>query len=141
MRGVTFHEDRIQVTFSATNADDCDIELAEFGMALRDDLGTVYRLSPPAANPDILVARQSTIEGTLVFLGRVAPGASRLTLTTNAGVSGNDSEYSNDPNIVVDGIPVVRSSGGDDEGGEDVGDAEATTTTSPTTVPAPGPGG
>lgn len=141
VRGVTFHEDRIQVTFSATNANDDDIELADFGMVLRDDLGTTYRLSPPAANPDIAVARQSSIEGTLVFLGRVAPGASRLALTTNARTSGNASEFSRDPNIVIDGIPVNRSTGGDEDGTT----APPTTAAPPTAVPptavAPVPGG
>ncbi len=112
VRAVSFHEDRTQIDFTATNGRDSDIELGVWSsIVLRDDLGTTYRFSEPPGNPSVLVTRQSTIEGTLVFLGRVAPGARQLTLITNPR-GNNTMENTTTPTIVVDGIPVERDGSG-----------------------------
>jgi hypothetical protein len=109
-RRVTFHDDRIQVELSVTNGATREIRLSSFGrLTLRDDLGNSYRFSAPPSNPDVRVTAQSSIEGTFVFLGRIHPRASSLTLTTNSTHSNDRSEHSTRPRIVIDGIPVERS--------------------------------
>lgn len=117
VRQLTFHEDRIQLALTVTNANEDDIELAAGGMRLRDDLGTEYRLSPPPGNPEVSVARGSTVDGTFVFLGRVAPRATNLSLFTNQRYSDLDSEFTRTPTMVIDGLPVVRGEDGSSESG------------------------
>ncbi len=51
----SFHEDRIQLEVRATNPPGRDVALAADGLVLRDDLGTVHRLSPPPPDPRIAV--------------------------------------------------------------------------------------
>jgi hypothetical protein len=118
VRGVSFHDDRIQLDVDVTNGASFEIALSSVGrMILRDDLGNVYRLSPPSSNPRVVVPQEQSVEGTFVFLGRVAPGASSLTLTTNSNTSGDRSEYSRSPRFVVEPIPVSRDADADDEDG------------------------
>lgn len=103
---VSFHEDHIQLKGSATNGGQNDVELAAGGMVVRDDLGSTYNLSPPPHNPDLTVAKANTLQGSLVFLGRVAPRATTLTLTTNSRYGNDTSQYTRTPTMVVPNIPV-----------------------------------
>lgn len=51
-------------------------------------------LSPPANNRDLAIVEGQTLEGELIFLGRLSPGAD-ATLVLNEGRG--DSEYTNSP--------------------------------------------
>ena len=109
---VAFFDDHIQVELSVTNGSpDNDIELNKFGdeMFLRDDLGTVYRMSPPPQNPEVGVPPATTTTGTFAFLGRVAPGASNLSLSVNGRTGSDTYEEASDPQMTVTGIPVERA--------------------------------
>ena len=108
---VAFFDDHIQVELSVTNGNDDDIVLNDFGdeMFLRDDLGTVYRLSPPPQNPEVGVPPSTTSTGTFAFLGRIAPGASNLSLFVNGDTGNPTYEEASDPQMTVAGIPVERA--------------------------------
>ncbi|MDQ3574336.1 MAG: hypothetical protein M3404_05345 [Actinomycetota bacterium] len=131
---VSFHEDNIQLQVSVTNGGKNDIKLADFDdMILRDNLGSTYRLSPPPQNPDLTVAPATTIQVLLVFLGRVQPGATHLTLTTNARTGSDTNEFSRDPRMVVPNIPV----GAPTAPGQQPGSPGPTTSTSAPPSPPP----
>ena len=105
---VNFVDDSISLDFSITNGYTQPIKLAQGRMQLRDDAGNVYNLSPPAQNPDIEVAANNNLKGKLTFLGRVAPNAKSLTLTTNYQYSSNSGAYDTTPYMVISNIPVER---------------------------------
>ena len=107
---ISFNEDSIVLGFSVTNGHKYEIELSQnTRMQLKDNLGNQYNLSPPKTNPEIEVPTGSTINGNLIFLGRISPDAKSLTLTTNHDYDSQTSEYSRSPRIVIDNIPVERN--------------------------------
>lgn len=106
---VDFTEDAIVVKVTAINGSpERDVELADYGVDLTDDLGTRYRLSPPTSNPDLRVARATTLDATLAFLGRIAPKATKLSLRTNTRISGDTNELTSTPTVTISDIPVQR---------------------------------
>lgn len=106
VRGATFHEDRVQVEVTAANGSGRDVALATDGLVLRDDLGTVHRLSPPPDDPRVPLPAGATVEGTLVFLGRAAPSARTLTLVTNVDAPTAGSPLTLRPTLTIAGIPA-----------------------------------
>lgn len=72
--------------------------------------GQKFFLSPPVENKDLRVAAGATMEGELVFLGRL-PKTNALTLVFNEGMS--DSEYESTPGISVP-IQVTSAAWSDD---------------------------
>lgn len=105
---VSFANDSISIDFAVTNGYKYEIELAQGGMQLRDNLGNVYNLSPPPQDPDISVAPNNNLKGKLTFLGRIAPNADSLNLTTNYKYGSRDNEYARTPTMVINNIPVER---------------------------------
>ena len=105
---VTYANDSITLDFAVTNGFRNEIKLAQGEMQLRDNLGNVYNLSPPAQDPDIRVAPNNNLQGKLTFLGRIAPAATSLTLTTNRQYSSSSSAYDSTPYMVINNIPVER---------------------------------
>lgn len=104
----TLAEDHIALDLAVTNGHRADIRLNDFGkMILTDDTGARYNPAPPPQDPDVRVAEGTSMQGTFVFLGRVSPAATSLTLTTNSGYGG-ESEHSSAPKIVIRDIPVRR---------------------------------
>lgn len=106
--GLRFREDHVALDLAFTNGADFEQELNNLGdsFVLRDDLSNVYRLSPPPANSEVRVAQGTTMEGEFVFLGRLNPQATRLTVLTNEEYGGGE-DFSRDPRMVVD-IPLSR---------------------------------
>ncbi len=105
---VSYNDDSIVLDFSVTNGHKYQIKLAQGGMQIKDNGGNQYNLSPPQANPDIEIEPNSTIKGTLTFLGRISPKADSLTLTTNHKYGSRTNEYDRTPTMVIDRIPAER---------------------------------
>lgn len=92
--GVRFASDHIAVDLAFTNGSRYEQTLNTYSsnrFVLRDDLGNVYNLSPPPNNGDVAVPAGQSLEGEFVFLGRLNPGASALTLVTNEQHGGDQS--------------------------------------------------
>jgi hypothetical protein len=86
LRKVAFTENSIVVTLEVTNGSRQAIELsAKDDMYLQDNLRdrNRYNLSPPPNNPTIVIEPGTTLKGDFVFIGRLAPKATELTLYTN----------------------------------------------------------
>jgi len=127
----SFHEDRIQVEVTAANPTGRDVALAADGLVLRDDLGTVHRLSPPPSDPRIGVPAGGTVDATLVFLGPVNPAARALTLVTNPDAPATAPPQTLRPALTIPGIPVPPPAPAPTPGGR------ARPRTPPPTTPAP----
>lgn len=106
---VAFKPDHITIDFTITNGYEKEIKLNELNdsLVLRDNVGNKYNFSPPAQNPELRVAPRTTLQGKAIFLGRIAPSATSLTLTTNDKFGGNQN-FSVNPKMVIDNIPVQR---------------------------------
>jgi len=75
------------VTLEVTNGRRQAIKLsAKDDMYLLDNLydKNRYNLSPPPDNPTIVIEPGTTTKGDFVFIGRLSPKATELTLYTNA---------------------------------------------------------
>lgn len=107
LSNITFSQDSIAVSLSVTNGHKDEIRLNDHAMLLRDNLGNRYNLSPPPQNPDVRVPSGNTLDGKFIFLGRLNPAATSLTLTTNDRYGGN-SDYTNQPKITINEILVRK---------------------------------
>lgn len=106
--GVRFANDHIAVDLEFTNGADFEQELnAHSGnrFVLRDDLGNVYNLSPPPNNGDVAVPAGQNVAGEFVFLGRIHPDATQVTLVTNEQHGGNE-DFSRSPKMTLQ-IPIA----------------------------------
>ncbi len=102
---VTFNEDNIAVNLSVTNGYKSEIRLNQSDdFILTDNFGNQYNLAAPAQNEKITIAPSTTLKGQFVFIGRLAPNATSLSLTTNNKFGGNES-YSVAPKFTLN-IPV-----------------------------------
>lgn len=106
--GTRFEPDHIAVDLAFTNGTDHEQRLNDIGddMVLRDDLGNRYNVSAPPNNGDVTVQEGQNISGEFVFLGRLHPDATQVTLVTNEG-HGSDREGAYDPQMSIS-IPVAR---------------------------------
>jgi hypothetical protein len=73
-------------------------------MVIADNLGNQYNLAEPPNNEDIRIDPNTTLKGKFVFNGRIAPGATAITLTTN-NKYGRSENHSNNPKITFN-IPL-----------------------------------
>ncbi|WP_164928866.1 hypothetical protein [Gloeobacter violaceus] len=106
---VTYNEDNIALEMTVTNGHNEQIQLNfRDDMLVKDDLGNRYNPAPPPSNPKVTVNPGATIKGQFVFIGRIAPGARNITLTTNS-VLGSDWKRSDRPKMIISGIPVGGS--------------------------------
>ncbi|HEY9853232.1 MAG TPA: hypothetical protein V6D28_27420 [Leptolyngbyaceae cyanobacterium] len=83
---VSFADDSIIVTMAITNGSNNAIQLnAQNDMFLTDNVydRNQYNLSVPPDNPTIQVQPGTTMKGRFVFIGRLAPQASKLSLSMN----------------------------------------------------------
>ena len=104
---VRFENDHIAVDLEFTNGTENEQELnstSRNDFVLRDNLGNVYNLSAPPNNGDVKVPAGQSIAGEFVFLGRINPQATALTLVTNERYGG-DQDYSRDPKMTIQ-IPM-----------------------------------
>lgn len=106
--GVRFEPDHIAVDLSFTNGIDHVQRLNDIGddMVLRDDLGNRYNISAPPNNSDVEVQEEQNLTGEFIFLGRIHPDASQLTLVTNEN-HGSDSGGAYDPRMSIT-TPISR---------------------------------
>ena len=104
--GIDFAGDRITLKFAVTNSLKQSIKLNHSEMILRDNLGNSYSLLPLPQNPELEILSGETIKGSLIFLGRIAPMATSLTLTTNS--QAESTQETTNPKLVV-AIPISKT--------------------------------
>lgn len=102
---IAFTDDSIVVTMAFTNVSQEAIQLnAKDDLILRDDTyNSTYRLATPPDNPKIQIQPGTTLKGNFVFIGRLSPKATNLTLTTNSRLYGNEKNfpYVNFSNLLI----------------------------------------
>lgn len=106
VKDVVLAEDVTLVTVSASYSGETPfLELAytDSGTYLQDENGQKYPLRSPQDNPNLRIARGDTMQGRLVFLGRVAPESRQIRLVFNEGRDGGDT---GGPGLSVD-IPLT----------------------------------
>lgn len=99
-------EDVTLVTVSASYSGETNfLELAytDSGTFLLDENGQKYPLRAPEDNRNLRIARGDTMQGRLVFLGRVALESKKVKLVFNEGASGSDTSG---PGLAID-IPLT----------------------------------
>lgn len=99
-------EDVTLVTISASYSGETSfLELAytDSGTYLLDENGQKFPLRAPEDNRNLRISRGDTMQGRLVFLGRVAPESKKVRLVFNDGASGSDT---NGPGLALD-IPLT----------------------------------
>ena len=105
LTGITFSDDHITADLTVTNGHRNGIRLNNsHDMVIADNLGNQYNLVEPPNNEDIRIDPNTTLKGKFVFNGRIAPGATTLTLTTNNRFGGNEN-FSNNPKMTFN-IPL-----------------------------------
>ena len=138
VKEISFSPDHISLKLAITNGHDNAIQLNRNNseMILVDNLGNQYRLAAPPQNPKIEIAQGQTLSGTFVFLGRLAPTATSLSLVTNHQYGG-DQDFTNDPKITIANLPTQASAAGTGSSEPSAAPtAPLETTASPTTTPA-----
>lgn len=113
LRKVAFTENSIVVSLEVTNGSRQAIELsAKDDMYLQDNTGGYtgnrYNLSPPPNNPTLVIQPGTTLKGQFVFIGRLAPKATELTLYINASTPSYSQENAQRPNMRFQGIFIRR---------------------------------
>ena len=77
---------RVAVSASYSSRISSYTKLASMDTFLEDEAGNRFMLKRPADNPDLKIVSGDTMEGTLVFLGAIAPGTKQVTLVFNQGM-------------------------------------------------------
>lgn len=111
LRKVAFTENSIVVSLEVTNGSRQAIELsAKDDMYLQDNVyeKNRYNLSPPPNNPTLVIQPGTTLRGKFVFIGRLAPKATELTLYINASTPSYSQENAQRPNMRFQGIFIRR---------------------------------
>jgi hypothetical protein len=93
---IGFTDDSIVVTMAFTNVSQEPIQLnGKDDFTLRDDTSytNTYRLAVPSDNPKIQIQPGTTLKGQFVYIGRVSPKATNLTLTTNSNLYGDQKNF------------------------------------------------
>ncbi|MCU0565307.1 MAG: hypothetical protein MUF49_01765 [Oculatellaceae cyanobacterium Prado106] len=111
VNSLTLGSDTITVGFSAINGHGEMIRLNDSGkpdngLILKDNLGNQYNFAVPTPNGKLEISPGTTLKGQFVFLGKLDPAATSLTLVTNAQFGG-DQDFINTPKIEAS-IPVKR---------------------------------
>jgi len=88
VKSVEMGDDATQVAVSASYSSRISsyTKLASMDTFLEDEAGNRFMLKRPADNPDLKIVSGDTMEGTLVFLGAIAPGTKQVTLVFNQGM-------------------------------------------------------
>jgi hypothetical protein len=101
LTSISFTESSIVADLTVTNGHDRTIELnRNDGMVVTDSAGNQYNLAAPPDNEDIQIEPGTTLEGQFVFMGRVAPGISDLSVITN-NEFGGDQDFTTVPKFVL----------------------------------------
>ncbi|MBE9098753.1 hypothetical protein [Vacuolonema iberomarrocanum] len=100
LTSISFTESSIVADLTVTNGFDRAITLNRSdGMVIIDSAGNQYNLAAPPSNETIQVDPGTTLEGQFVFMGRLAPGVSSLSVITNNRFGGNQ-DFSTNPKLV-----------------------------------------
>lgn len=104
---IAFTDDSIVVTIAFTNVSQEAIQLnAKDDLILDDDVyDSKYRLAVPSDNPKIQIQPGTTLKGQFVFLGRLSPKATNLTLTTNSSLYGDQKNF---PHVTFSNLLIQR---------------------------------
>ncbi|XWK91149.1 MAG: hypothetical protein U7127_14190 [Phormidium sp.] len=104
---IAFTDDSIVVTIAFTNVSQEAIQLnAKDDLILDDDVyDSKYRLAVPSDNPKIQIQPGTTLKGQFVFLGRLSPKATNLTLTTNSSLYGDRKNF---PHVTFNNLLIQR---------------------------------
>jgi hypothetical protein len=104
---IGFTDDSIVVTMAFTNVSQEAIQLnAKDDLILDDDVyDSKYRLAVPSDNPKIQIQPGTTLKGQFVFLGRLSPQATTLTLTTNSAWYGDRKNF---PHVTFSNLLIQR---------------------------------
>jgi hypothetical protein len=106
VKEVVAAEDVTLVTVSASYSGETSfLELAysDSGTYLQDENGQKFPLRSPEDNPNLRISRGDTMQGRLIFLGRVAPESKKIKLVFNEGRAGGDT---NGPGLSID-VPLT----------------------------------
>lgn len=105
---ISFTEDSILVNMAVTNVSREVIQLnARDDMRLFEDTySNKYRLAVPPDNPSIQIQPGTTLKGQFVFIGRVSPKATSLSLSINPDYNYGDRK--NFPRISFSNMPIQR---------------------------------
>lgn len=107
VKEIVVAEDVTLVTVSASYSGETNfLELAysDSGTFLLDENGQKLPLRSPEDNRNLRIARGDTMQGRLVFLGRVAPESKKVRLVFNDGASGDDTSG---PGLNID-VPLTQ---------------------------------
>lgn len=104
---VVVEDNEIKVSFLAVNGHKDEVKLAESNdeTFMQDEQANRYYLIPPPNNAELRLPARARMSGTLHFAGRLAPSARRLSLHFNERFGGTQ-DFSNDPKIVIEDLPV-----------------------------------
>lgn len=106
--GIQLGSDYTAVRMAVTNGFRNAIQLnGSRNMLLIDNLGGRYFVAAPPENPQLNVAPGTTLEGTMNFMGRLAPNATSATLVTNERSGSSTSEHTSRPEFRV-GFTIKR---------------------------------
>ncbi|MFB2939230.1 hypothetical protein ACE1B6_28595 [Aerosakkonemataceae cyanobacterium BLCC-F154] len=108
---IAFTDDSIVVTMAFTNVSQEAIQLnAKDDFILRDDTSyntNQYRLMVPSDNPKIQIQPGTTLKGQFVFVGRISPQATNLSIATNSSLP-SYSRLKNFPYINFSNLLIQR---------------------------------
>lgn len=104
---IAFTDDSIVVSMAFTNVSQEPIQLnSKDDLILRDDTyNSTYRLATPSDNPKIQIQPGTTLKGQFVFIGRVSPKATNLSIATN---SNQYSSLKNFPRVSFSNLLIQR---------------------------------
>lgn len=105
---VGFTDSTIEFSIEITNSRNVSVALAAAGTFVADDAGNGYPLIRPTSNPQLVIPQNSTSEATLSFSGRIADGATAVTLFVNEGRSVDDPE-TREPAMTLGPVTFDRS--------------------------------
>lgn len=108
VKGVAVTEDvtllRVSASYGAS-AGFTELAADDRGTYLEDEDGARYPVRLPRDNRWLRIRAGDTMEGQLVFLGRIAAGSNRVKLVINHGAEAGDSD--GNPHLEMD-IPISR---------------------------------
>lgn len=107
---IGFTDDSIVVTMAFTNVSQEAIQLnSKDDLILTDDTNkSTYRLATPSDNPKIQIQPGTTLKGKFVFVGRVSPQATNLSIATNSSLYSWSTNIKNFPRISFSNLLIQR---------------------------------
>lgn len=107
---IAFTDDSVVVTLAFTNVSQEPIQLnSKDDLILSDDIDkSTYRLATPPDNPKIQIQPGTTLKGQFVFIGRVSPQATTLSISTNSSLYSWSTNVKNFPRVTFSNLLIQR---------------------------------